>query len=233
MKRYTLLALCALVAVGCEQSQTIEENGCGDAIIATDALSGEPDGSFHNGPTTFAEDIILAEPSVIRFDAPRYFYSVSSGPIISDGDAWGPDPKTPFSWPARVMQVDASTLQNAVLVYEAVMPAYSKLVNVTAWVQPAKGHNALPQIRPTMRIYVYDSDSGESKELATISTSATTSAAYEQRTQLQTTLSEPKEITPGKRVLFYVEGEHGNGALPGLVVDSPQFVFTSDGMVMP
>lgn len=229
----TLFCFLVLLAVGCEQSQTIEENGCGDAIVTTDALSGDPGGSFHDGPATFTDNIILAEPSVILFDAPRYFYAVASGPSTINGDAWGPDPATPFSWPARVTQVDVSESSSAMLVYEAKMPSHGKLVNMTAWVQPTSGHNVLPQFRPTMHVYVYDSDSGDSKEVTTMSTSATTPSAYEHRMQLQSTLSVPIEITPGQRVLFYVVGEYGKGALPGLIVDTPQFVFTSDGIAMP
>lgn len=222
MKRYVLFALYAILSIGCEQSQTIEENGCGDAIVTTDAL-------------TQPGDIILVEPSVIRFDGPRFYDGVCLGPLLVDLAKWGPSPLVPLAWPSLLSQlgeIDPQSPSDA-LVYEAKVPPDASLAGVTAWAHPATMHMNIPENRPTMDVILYEPNMGEPKILASTTHNADTLAAYEKRVQLFVNIEPPARVPAGTRVFVHVIGESGPNARMGLAVDTPQFLFVADRMAMP
>jgi len=212
-----------LVVVGCEQSQTIEENGCGDAIVTTDAL------------TQQSGDIILVEPSVIRFDGPRFYDGVCLGPLLVDLSKWGPSPLVPLAWPSLLSQVGETDPQSPsdALVYEAKVSPDASLANVTIWAHPATMHVGIPANRPTVDVVLYEPNMGEPKLLASTTHNAETLAAYEQRVQLFVNIDPPARVTAGTRVFVHVIGESGPNARMGLAVDTPQFLFVADRMAMP
>lgn len=206
---FAMFASIAISSFGCTSSE-IDAPACDISVDTTST----PVGSKTPTP--------MEIPSTAKM-------STVIGPLVHQASKWGPDPDLPFSWPGRVVQRDATNPSNPdeLLIYEVRLPEGSTLYKVHVWVEPAKGHTQVPFNRATAVVWVHNGGMVESNAVGSaMVTMGDTVLNYEQRFLLTEELSPPLTIAADERVFVYVFGEWGAGSMPGLIVDTPEIVFS-------
>lgn len=219
----TFLYLMPLVLLACTRT-TLERSDTGDPI--------------QNDGFAVTSDIVLMEPANIVYDEPRYFHGIADGPIAIDTNYWGPSPTALTAWPARVSQLavdDANTL--SALTFEIKVGVFGYLSEVDTWFDATDGHSKIPQQPPTVEIVSYQPGLGPSNDaivsLARLDVTADNVNAYERRHPAHMHFDPYPMLTPGQRILVRIVGEYGDDAKPGLVVDTPTYVYTSTAIGAP
>lgn len=150
------------------------------------------------------------------------------GPIAPNLSKWGPDDANqPFSWPGRAVQRDQTFPQNPSdqLIYEIRVPENALLQEVRTWIDPADGHTDIPESRAQTMIWTHDTMTAESNLIASSVASSVSISDYEERDCLVMEFPSSMKMESTTRVFVYIFGEWGSGALPGLVVDTPDVVY--------
>jgi hypothetical protein len=150
---------------------------------------------------------------------------VTTAPNLSK---WGPDDANqPFSWPGRAVQRDQTFPQNPSdqLIYEIRVPENALLQEVRTWIDPADGHTDIPESRAQTMIWTHNATTEESNLIASSVASSVSISDYEEPNCLVMEFPSSMKMESTRRVFVYIFGEWGSGALPGLVVDTPDVVF--------